>query len=68
LFKEKYSFQFDLLSDSDFTVSKAFGAFSGDGKYCDRISVLINDEGFIKKIYQDVDPSSHPEQVLADLD
>lgn len=64
-FKEKYNLPFELLSDTDGTTIKAYGA---DGMLgTKRISYLINPEGVIVKAYGKVSPATHAEEVLKDL-
>lgn len=64
-FKEKYNLPFELLSDSDGSVAKEYGA---DGLLgTKRISYLIGPDGMIKKSYPKVSPAIHAEEVLADL-
>ncbi len=68
LFKEKFDFPFDLLSDQDRRVSMAYGAAdTADAQYPDRISYLINPDGLVGRVYAQVDPGQHPEVVLRDL-
>ncbi len=46
----------------------AYGAASKpDEGYAKRISVLINPEGKVAKIYSKVDVKNHPDQVLQDI-
>ena len=64
-FKEKYSLPFTLLSDTEGSIAKVYGA---DGLLgTKRISYLIDPEGTIKKSYAKVSPATHAEEVLADL-
>ncbi len=68
LFKEKFNFPFDLLSDPSRETAMAYGAAdSPDTEYPARISYLIDENGRIAKAYAKVVPSVHPEEVLADL-
>ncbi len=47
----------------------AYGAAdSADAGYPRRISYLIGPDGNVLVAYEKVDPTGHPEQVLADLD
>ena len=67
-FKTKHRLPFDLLSDEDGSVAKAYGV----GKmpivgYFSRQSVLIGPDGKVIRFYSDVDPASHPAAVLRDL-
>lgn len=64
-FKEKYTLPFTLLSDSDGSVAKQYGA---DGLLgTKRISYLIAPDGTIAKAYKNVSPATHAEEVLVDL-
>lgn len=72
-FKEKYGLSFPLLADVDKKVVNAYGVwgrkkFMGreyDGIF--RTSFLIDPTGKIAKVYENVKPSRHAEEVLADL-
>ncbi len=72
-FKEKYKLPFTLLSDDKKEVVKKYGVW-GKKKFMGRsyegtlrTSFLIDPEGKIAKTYEDVNPVSHAEEVLADL-
>lgn len=68
-FRDKFDFPFDLLSDESRRVGIAYGAAqSEDATYPARISYMIDTRGHIEHAFSDVDPSTHPEQVLAVLD
>ena len=66
-FKEKFSFPYDLLSDTDHGMSKAYGAATDESRNASRISVLIGPDGTVAKAYGKVNPADHPSEVLADL-
>jgi len=67
-FAEKNQFEFPLLSDTRHAVAIAYGACSGsDARYPDRVSFLIDEQGMIEKVYDQVDPRDHPARVLADV-
>ena len=70
-FEEKYSLPFPLLSDKNKKVIKAYGVW-GKKKFMGReymgikrTSFLINPDGKISKIYEDVKPAHHASEVLA---
>jgi len=68
-FAEKYSLPFPLLADSSGTTADAYGVKS---KYmgmsvAKRQTFLIDPDGNVAKHYEKVDPDSHSQQVLADL-
>ena len=65
-FKDKFSFPYDLLCDTDRAMSIAYGAVeSVDAPYPKRISYLIKPDGKIAKVYTQVTPAEHPDEVLA---
>ncbi len=66
-FKDKFDFPYDLLSDTDTSVSASFGAAEAGQAKASRVSVLIGADGKIAKTYATVAPADHPDQVLADL-
>jgi thioredoxin-dependent peroxiredoxin len=67
-FAEKYKFTFPLLCDTDRSVGIAYGACADNkARYASRISVLIDEDGKIARIYDKVNPRDHPAQVLADV-
>ena len=72
-FAEKYSLPFTRLSDDEKTVVGEYGVwikkkFMGR-EYMGtlRTTFLIDPEGTIAKIYEDVDPDDHAEEILADV-
>jgi peroxiredoxin Q/BCP len=72
-FKEKYSLPFTLLADENHQVCELYGVwgrkkFMGreyDGVF--RTTFLIDSQGKIRKVFQNVKPDGHSEQVLAAL-
>lgn len=72
-FSKKYSLPFTLLSDAHKKVVTHYGVWAKkefSGKISDgtlRVSFLIDPMGEIEKIYPDVHPEKHAEEVLNDL-
>ncbi|MDQ3650993.1 MAG: thioredoxin-dependent thiol peroxidase [Acidobacteriota bacterium] len=70
-FTSKYSLPFTLLSDTDHTVSNAYGVYGeqtwGDKKFMGvaRKTFLIDEHGKVKKIFNKVDVEAHADAVLA---
>ena len=72
-FEEKYGLPFTLLADEDKEVVKLYGVwgkkkFAGneyEGTF--RTSFLIDPDGNIAKIYENVKPEKHTEEILTDL-
>ncbi|MQG18411.1 MAG: thioredoxin-dependent thiol peroxidase [SAR202 cluster bacterium] len=69
-FIKKFDLNFELLSDVDKTVSTTYGAWGEKTLYgkksigMKRMSFLINEEGFISKIWKKVIPDRHATQIL----
>lgn len=67
-FAARYQFDFPLLSDSDHSVAIAYGACADlSARYPDRASFLIDEQGRVERVYDQVDPRDHPARVLADV-
>ncbi|MCU7845100.1 MAG: peroxiredoxin [Candidatus Thiodiazotropha sp. (ex Monitilora ramsayi)] len=68
-FSEKYQLPFPLLSDADGEVAKQYGSLFQIGpiKFAKRHSFIIDPKGRIARIYRDVDPKQHSDQMIADL-
>jgi len=71
-FVEKYDLPFTLLSDEKKEVVEAFGVW-GKKKFMgreymgtSRVSFLVDDKGKIAKVYEEVKPAKHAEEVLSD--
>ncbi|PJE64427.1 MAG: thioredoxin-dependent thiol peroxidase [Candidatus Ryanbacteria bacterium CG10_big_fil_rev_8_21_14_0_10_43_42] len=72
-FEEKYNLPFTLLSDEGLTVLKAYDVW-GTKKFMgreymgiSRTSFLIDPEGNIAKIYENVKPNEHADMILKDV-
>ena len=64
-FREKHDLPFTLLSDSDKSVSAAYD--SKGMMFAKRKTFLINEQGKLIKIYENVDVSTHGADILADF-
>jgi peroxiredoxin Q/BCP len=68
-FCTKEGLNFKLLSDADHKVTEQYGSLTNLGvlKFASRHTFLIDPEGKIAKVYTDVDPKKHSDEVLAAL-
>ncbi len=72
-FAEKYQLPFTLLSDPTMEMMTKYGAFVEKSMYgkivrgTNRITYIVNPEGKIAKVYEQVDPASHALELLADI-
>ncbi|MBC8071534.1 MAG: peroxiredoxin [Deltaproteobacteria bacterium] len=64
-FAEKHKFVFPLIADRDHAWAHAFGVPMRLGMTM-RVSFLIGKDGKIAKVYPDVDPAIHSDEVLRD--
>ncbi len=70
-FKQKFQLPFSLLADEDHAVCEAFGVW-GQKKFMGkeymgvlRTTFVIDPEGTIKKVFENVKPAEHSAEVLA---
>ena len=66
-FADKYKLSFPLLADEDGEIIKRYGVDLMFG-YAKRKTFLIDTKGKIAKSYDSVDPKTHSEDVLKDLE
>jgi len=72
-FAEKYNLPFTLLSDEKREVLKKYGAIAEKSMFgktflgIKRMSYLIDKEGNVAKVYENVKPAVHAQEVLEDL-
>jgi peroxiredoxin Q/BCP len=68
-FSEKYKLPFVILADEEGTTAEAYGVLR-DWKLiqiASRQSFLVDPDGVLVKHYEEVDPDTHTDEVLADL-
>jgi thioredoxin-dependent peroxiredoxin len=72
-FKDKYDLQYHLLADTDKKLCEAYGVLKEKSMYgkkylgIDRMSFLISPDGKIARIFEQVKPDSHAQEVLEAL-
>jgi peroxiredoxin Q/BCP len=69
-FAEKHGLPFPLLSDGDAKVAKSYDALWSLGpiKVAKRHSFIIDPAGKLAKIYRDVKPEDHSDEIILDLE
>ncbi len=69
-FKEKYALPFTLLADPGHAVCEAYGvwglkkSFGREYEGVFRTTYVIGPEGYIKRVFENVKPSDHSQEVL----
>ncbi|HWS80488.1 MAG TPA: peroxiredoxin [Rubrobacter sp.] len=64
-FREKYGLNFPLLTDVEGRASQALGVL-GDRGMARRVTFLLDSEGRISKVYPEVSPETHADEILDD--
>lgn len=64
-FTEKYSLPFPLLVDTDRSIIQAYDVDGGG--YAKRVTYVIDENGTISHVYDEVKTATHATDVLADL-
>jgi peroxiredoxin Q/BCP len=69
-FASKYKLPFTILADESGATAKAYGVLRDWKlmKIASRQSFLVDPDGVVAKHYEDVDPETHTQDVLADLE
>lgn len=65
-FADEHKLTFPLLADTDGAWARGFGVGSTLGMY-QRVTFVVGDDGRVRKVYPEVDPGVHAEQVLSDI-
>jgi len=68
-FADKYHLPFSLLSDADGAVASLYGSFTGFGplRFAKRHTFIIDPQGRIARIYRDVNPKTHSDEIISEL-
>jgi len=73
-FRDEEDLPFTLLSDPDGRVAKAFGVYAErqlEGEtiaIAERHTFVVGPDGVVERVYTDVSPEDHADEILADLD
>jgi len=69
-FAEKYHLPFSLLSDARGEVARQYGSLTSLGpvKFAKRHTFIIDPDSRIAKVYRNVQPKTHSDQIIADLE
>ncbi len=64
-FREKYQLNFPLLTDEGGAAAKSLGVLGSRG-VANRVTFLLDPDGQIAKVYPDVTPETHADEILED--
>src|SRR5215211_2781395 len=65
-FREKYGLNFPLLTDEDGRASEALGVLRENRRTANRVTFLLDPEGTISRVYPEVSPETHADEILQD--
>lgn len=64
-FRDKYGLNFPLLTDEGGRASEALGIL-GDRGVSSRVTFLLDPEGNVSRVYPEVSPETHADEILED--
>jgi thioredoxin-dependent peroxiredoxin len=65
-FREKYNLNFPLLTDEGGRAADALGVLRESGKSANRVTFLLEPDGRIARVYPEVSPDTHADEILED--
>ena len=65
-FRKKYGLTFPLLTDEGGLASEALGVLRENRKSANRATFLLNADGAIARVYPEVTPETHADEILED--
>lgn len=65
-FREKHGLNFPLLTDEGGRASEALGVLREDRSKANRVTFLLDAEGTVSKVYPEVSPETHADEILSD--
>jgi peroxiredoxin Q/BCP len=65
-FREKYNLNFPLLTDEGGRASEVLGVLRENRKSTNRVTFLLDPEARISKVYPEVSPETHADEILKD--
>jgi thioredoxin-dependent peroxiredoxin len=67
-FREKHNLNFPLLTDEDGRAAETLGIMNEDKGYASRVTFLLRPDGNVAKVYPEVSPETHADEILSDAD
>ena len=65
-FREKYDLNFPLLTDEDGRAARALGIMNDEKGYARRVTFLLAPDGNVARVYPEVSPETHADEILDD--
>ncbi|MEW6636145.1 MAG: peroxiredoxin [Actinomycetota bacterium] len=67
-FREKYALNFPLLTDEGGRAAEALGVLRENRQRANRVTFLLDEDGRISKVYPEVSPETHADEILRDAE
>ena len=67
-FREKHNLNFPLLTDEGGGAAETLGVLRDDRSKANRVTFLLDPDGKITKVYPDVSPDTHADEILEDAE
>ncbi len=64
-FAEKQKAPYAMLSDPDGSVATKYGVLDPTGKYAQRVTFVLDEQGILRKVVDKVDVKTHGEDLAA---
>jgi thioredoxin-dependent peroxiredoxin len=65
-FRAKYNLNFPLLTDEGGRASEALGVLRENRRTANRVTFLLDPDGRISRVYPEVSPETHADEILQD--
>jgi thioredoxin-dependent peroxiredoxin len=63
-FTQKFSLPFQLVADSDKSITKAYGVLNEKSNMARRVTFIIDEKGVVEKVFDPVKADAHTQQVI----
>jgi len=63
-FTQKFSLPFQLVADSDKSITKAYGVLNEKSNMARRVTFIIDEKGIVEKVFDPVKADAHTQQVI----
>jgi peroxiredoxin Q/BCP len=66
-FTQKFNLPFQLVADSDKSITKAYGVLNEKSNMARRVTFIIDEKGIVEKVFDPVKADAHTQQVIEAL-
>jgi len=66
-FTQKFKLPFQLVADSDKSITKAYGVLNEKSNMARRVTFIIDEKGIVEKVFDPVKADAHTQQVIEAL-